>query len=74
MKESIIKIRDIVEVIEVKSKIDIVKDDTEDNKIIECAVDGKVDYIISKDKHLLKIKIYNGIRIIHPEEFLEICS
>ena len=61
MKQSVLRISLISEIIEVKSKIDIIKDDPEDNKIIECAVDGNVNYIISKDKHLLKIKEYKGI-------------
>jgi len=49
-------------------KIDIVED-PEDNKFIETAITGKVDYIISQDKHLLKIKEYLGIKIITPKEF-----
>ncbi|MEK6848877.1 MAG: putative toxin-antitoxin system toxin component, PIN family [Nanoarchaeota archaeon] len=51
-------------------KIDIVKDDTDDNKIIECAVEASADYIISYDKHLLNIGEYQGIKIVKPEEAL----
>ena len=72
MKQSVLRVSLISEIIEVKSKIDLIKDDTEDNKIIECAVDGSVNYIISKDKHLLKIKEYKGIKILKPEEFLKL--
>jgi len=39
-----------------KRKIDIVKEDPDDNKFIECAVAGKADYIVSQDKHLLKLR------------------
>ena len=72
MKQSVLRVSLISEIIEVKSKIDLIKDDPEDNKIIECAVDGSVNYIISKDKHLLKIKEYKGIKILKPEEFLKL--
>lgn len=52
--------------------IEIVRDDPDDNKFIEAAVEGKADYIVSQDKHLLNIKEYNGIKIVHPKEFLQI--
>lgn len=49
--------------VEPVQKISAVKDDPEDNKILECAVEGKVDYIISGDSHLLSLSEYEGIRI-----------
>lgn len=72
MKQSVLRISTISEIIDIKSKIDLIKDDPSDNKFIECAIDGKADYIISKDNHLLRFKEYKGIKIITPEEFLEI--
>ncbi|MDP2750563.1 MAG: putative toxin-antitoxin system toxin component, PIN family [Nanoarchaeota archaeon] len=32
--------------------LDIVKEDPDDNKILECAVAGNADFIITKDNHL----------------------
>lgn len=51
-------------------QVDIIKEDIEDNKIIECAVESKADYILSYDKHLLNMKEYKGTKIIKPEEIL----
>lgn len=45
-----------------------VKDDPEDDKFIGAAVYGEADFIISQDKHLLKLKEYNKIKILKPEE------
>ena len=45
-------------------RLDIVKDDPDDNKVLECAVACGADYIITGDKHLLTLKDYNGIQII----------
>ncbi len=45
-----------------------VKDDPEDDKFIEAAVYGEADFIVSQDKHLLKLKEYNKIKILKPEE------
>ncbi len=53
-------------------KINIIKDDAEDNKILECAVSGKVDYIVSGDSHLLKLKEYKGIKIVRTMEILKL--
>ncbi|MBN1386003.1 putative toxin-antitoxin system toxin component, PIN family [Candidatus Woesearchaeota archaeon] len=57
-------------IVEPKTRINIVED-KDDNKFIEAAVEGKADYIISQDNHLLKIKEYRGIRIMTPREFLD---
>jgi uncharacterized protein len=51
-------------------RYNVVKDDPDDNKFIEAAVEGNADYIVSQDKHLLKIKEFRGIKIILPTEFL----
>ena len=48
--------------------IQAVKDDPEDDKFIETAVYGEADFIVSQDKHLLKLKEYNKINILKPEE------
>ncbi len=53
-------------------KIEAVREDSEDNKFLEAAVSGKADFIISQDNHLLNLKEYEGIRIIKPEEAIEI--
>ena|SRR3989338_1159986 len=55
-----------------KRKINVVKDDSDDNKFVEVALEGKADYIVTQDKHLLRIKEFEGISIITPEEFLRI--
>ena len=57
-----------------KQKINIVLEDPDDNKFIEAAIEGKAHYIISQDKHLLNIKKYKNIQILHPKEFLKITN
>ena len=61
-------------IVDPKEKIAIVKDDPKDNMFIEAAIAGNVDYIISQDNHLLKLKEFKGIKIITPEEFNKICN
>lgn len=48
------------------------KKDPNDSKILECAVAGNADYIISGDKHLLKLKEFRGSKIVSPRKMLKI--
>jgi len=43
-----------------------------DNRILECAVAGRADCIISGDHHLTDLKAYGSIKILTPTEFLAI--
>ncbi len=51
--------------------VEVVRDQ-DDNKIISAAYEGKADYIISRDRDLLDLTQYEGIKIITPEEFIGI--
>jgi putative PIN family toxin of toxin-antitoxin system len=51
-----------------KRKVKVVKEDPDDDIIIECALESSSKYILTYDKHLLNLKEYQGIRIIRPEE------
>ena len=53
------------------TKFNIIQDDFDDNKILECAFEGKADYVISQDKHLLDLKEFKGIKILTPDDFLK---
>lgn len=57
--------------IETKEKVDIIKEDDEDNCIIECALASDARFIITQDNHLLRLKNFRNIKILNPSEFLE---
>jgi hypothetical protein len=57
-----------------KTRLDVIKDDPDDNRILECAVEGEVQYIISGDDHLLAIKEFQGIPIVSPAKFITVCE
>src|SRR3989338_11404400 len=59
--EIIEKVLSFITLVNPAIKIDIVKDDPDDNKIVECALESKSNYIITYDNHLLKLKEYKGI-------------
>jgi putative PIN family toxin of toxin-antitoxin system len=51
-------------------KFNAVKEDLDDNKFVDVAVQGGADFIVSQDNHLLKIGEFKDIKILKPEEFL----
>ena len=46
--------------------------DDPDNRILECALKAKADFLVSGDKHLLKLKRYENCEIIKLSVFLRI--
>jgi uncharacterized protein len=55
-------------IVEPAIKLNVIKEDPDDDKFLEAGITGNVDLIISQDKHLLKLKEYQGIKIMTPEE------
>lgn len=63
---------EIAIVIRPESRLNAIRADDSDNRILECAVMAKADYVISGDrKHLLPLKRYEGIEIISTARFLK---
>ena len=44
--------------------------DVDDDKILQCGLDGNVDFIITGDNDLLVLKDYENIRIMKPREYI----
>lgn len=64
----------LAQLVNITNKIDIIKEDPADNVILETAIEHNADYIITGDKHLLKLKKYENVKIVTPKEFLSITS
>jgi uncharacterized protein len=60
--------------VKISRKLTVIDDDPDDNKFIECALSSMSEFIVSGDKHLLKLENYNGIRILKAAEFLSLIS
>lgn len=50
--------------------VEAITDDPTDNRLLECAVAGNADVIVSGDRHLQRLGEYEGIPIITPAAFL----
>ncbi|HQE25865.1 MAG TPA: putative toxin-antitoxin system toxin component, PIN family [Candidatus Atribacteria bacterium] len=52
--------------------ISIIDRDKSDNRILECAIEAKAEYIVSGDEHLLSLGRYDEISIVNASQFLKI--
>ena len=58
-------------VLRTKTHIHLLADEP-DNRILECAVAAKADFIVTGDKHLLSLKQFQNTPILKLSNFLEI--
>ena len=64
-------VKSVAEVVEVRSRIRVILHPDGDNRVLECASDGKADLIVTGDtKHILPLGKYKGTRILSPAEFV----
>jgi len=65
------EVRSFSRVVEVAGELEVVSNDPDDNKVIECAVAGGATHIVTGDtRHLLPIGTYEGIEIVRPADLL----
>jgi len=50
----------------------VVPADPDDDAVVECAVAGQAQFLVSGDRHLLGLGNYQGIQIVKAAEFLKL--
>ncbi len=59
----------------ISNQLNVIITDPDDNMVLECAVIGQANYIVTGDKkHLLPLNNYQGIKIINAADFLTIIN
>ena len=61
-------------VVQIPKVLHAVSRDPEDNMVLECAIEGQTQYIVSGDNDLLVLKEFRGIQIVRASEFLKILA
>ena len=65
-------LREVASIVTPQKRVKVIKNDDPDNRVLECAVEGNADFIVSGDKkHLLPLRYYDDIPIITTAAFLE---
>jgi len=52
-------------------RLDILEDKA-DNRILECAVYGRADVIVTGDKRMLRLREYGGVKIVSLKKYIEL--
>ena len=60
----------VAEIVSPKFSLQVIAEDPTDDRILECAVAGRADLIVSGDRHLRKLKSFRNIGIVQPSDFL----
>jgi predicted nucleic acid-binding protein len=47
-------------------------EDADDNLVLGTACGGKANYVVTGEKHLLKLKQFRGIRVVSVKEMLDL--
>jgi len=68
---TIAEILSFSQLVTIEHKLHVVATDPDDDKVLECALAGKADYIVSGDHHLLELGSHEGIPILQANMFLE---
>ncbi len=72
--ETIALVRNMSTHIEVPGVLKAVADDPEDDKFIETAQLAGAPYLVSGDKHLLRLATYGSVQIIRARAFLDMLT
>jgi uncharacterized protein len=64
-------VAELADVVQPRRKLGVLRDDA-DNRILECALAGRADVIMTGDRAMLKLAEYQGVRIVTLREFLQI--
>lgn len=64
-----VNLADLGELVTPSSAVNVFADEA-DNRILECAIAGKADAIVTGDKAMLKLKRHGAVSIISLSEFL----
>ncbi|HKP52315.1 MAG TPA: putative toxin-antitoxin system toxin component, PIN family [Chloroflexia bacterium] len=70
IEEAINPFSEYATIIKPTVQIEAVRDDPDDDKVLECAIAGEADYIVSGDAHLLNLGEYQTVKILAPAAFL----
>ncbi len=60
--------------VNIPKMLDAVPRDPDDNMVLECAMEGKAQYIVTGDKDLLVLKVFRDIQIVRASDFLKVST
>jgi putative PIN family toxin of toxin-antitoxin system len=73
INDVIVGLSKFVTVVQPTKKLAVIKEDPDDNRILDAAAEARANFIVSGDKkHILSLKKFHGIKILSASEFLKL--
>ncbi len=75
--EPLVALSSIVEsatLVRTRQTVREIEDNPADNRVLECAIYAKARFLVSGDKHVLKLGEFRGVKIVTARKFLETMS
>ena len=72
MQDARWKVLSISNFVSPASALSVIKEDPDDDRVLECAAAAKSDFIVTEDKDLLRLGQFGDIRIVTIREFLKL--
>jgi len=71
IKKVLEEVEDFTFLVIPKESVSIIAKHKADNRILECALEAKADFLISGDRHLLSLESFLNVKIVDPSSFLK---
>ena len=71
IEEFMVALLEIGTLVVPEKKVNVIKADPSDNMFLECAQETKADFLVSGEDHLLRLKEFEGTRIVRARKVLE---
>lgn len=68
--EAVAQVARVAIVVRPEERVEVVLDDPDDDRVLEAAAAGGAEVIVSDDRHLLRLRSWNGIRIENAAAYL----
>ena len=66
----VLRLAPLIEIVEVVQRVQVSRD-SDDDKFLEVALNGRADVIVSGDRDLLELNPFRGVAIVSPTAYLE---
>jgi putative PIN family toxin of toxin-antitoxin system len=67
-------VRAVARIVVPTSVVDVIRVDPADNRVLEAAAEGRADYVVTGDRHLLEFGRHESIPIVTPARFVAIIA
>jgi len=74
VNEAMLLLESCTELVRPIETLDVIKEDPDDNRVLECAVTAGARFIVSGDNDLLRLGQFRNIRIVKVAEFMKLIT